>query len=353
MLWAVIMAGGSGTRFWPESRRKTPKQFLRIFGKKTLLEQTVLRLAKTIPLSRVLVITQNDKVSLCRKLLPNVPRAQIFGEPIGRNTAPCAALGAALALKKDPEAVIALLPADHQIEKSAFFCQALQAAEKIAQKEKLPVTFGIKPDFPHTGFGYLELDKKFRRGSLPVFRLKCFHEKPDLKKAVAFLRSSRFLWNSGMFIWRADELLKATAEHLPQADRVLKKILASDFEKGMARFYAGMPNISIDYGLMEKMRGKILAIPVDLGWNDVGGWQALADLWPKDQNQNVTIGKTLLIDSEANIIKGGKRLVALLGMKDCVVVDTPDAVLVCPKSKTESIRKVVHALKLKGWNEYL
>ncbi len=353
-LWAVIMAGGSGTRFWPESRRKNPKQFLKIFGKTTLLEQTVNRLGNVIPPSRVLVVTQDDKVSLCRKLLPLVPRNQIFGEPVGRNTAPCAALGAALVLKKDPEAVIALLPADHLIAKEMLFRQALILAENLAQKEKYPVTFGIKPVFPHTGYGYLELDRFFqKRKTFPVYRLKCFHEKPDIKRATAFFRSGRFLWNSGMFVWRAEEVIKATDRYLPQAGRIIKKIMVVGLEKGMKKFYAAMPNISIDYGLMEKMRGRILAIPLDLGWNDVGGWQSLADLWPKDQKRNVAIGKTLLIHSEGNIIKGNKRLVALLGIKDCVVVDTPDALLVCPRHKTESIRQIVAELRKRKWEQYL
>jgi mannose-1-phosphate guanylyltransferase len=353
-LWAVIMAGGSGTRFWPESRKKNPKQFLRIFGKKTLLEETVARLGKIIPPSRVLVITQKDKEALARKLLKKVPAGQILGEPCGRNTAPCAILAAAIALKKDPGAVIALLPADHRIENIKSFQKALQAAGRAAARVKFPVTFGIKPSFPHTGFGYLEMAGIFQReGGLPVYHLKRFHEKPSHKKAAAFVKSGKFLWNSGMFVWRADELLKAAKKYLPGAYQVMNKISSGSLRQGLRRHYQCMPNISIDYGLMEKMRGKILTLPVDFGWNDVGGWGALADLYAGDKDQNISLGPALFIQSEKNIIKSHKRLVVLLGIKDQVVVDTEDALLICPRSQTESIRKVVEALKQKKLNQYL
>ncbi len=354
MLWAVIMAGGSGTRFWPESRKKNPKQFLKIFGKRTLLEETVLRLGKVIPPERVLVICQNEKVVQARKLLKKVPPAQIFGEPVGRNTAPCAVLAAALARKKDSEAVIALLPADHLIEKTAHFQKALQTAGKIAAKEKLPVTFGMKPKFAHTGFGYLEMERKYgRENSFDVFYLKRFHEKPDAPKAEKFLKAGNFLWNSGMFVWSADALIKAAEKYLPESVAIIDKIFRMPFERGMKKFYGSMQNISIDYGLMEKIQGGILTIPLDMGWNDVGGWQSLEEIWPLDQGRNVSVGKTLLLESEGNIVKSQGRLVALLGVKDFCVVETADAILVCPKSKTESIRKIVEALKDKKFSQYL
>jgi mannose-1-phosphate guanylyltransferase len=354
MLWAVIMAGGSGTRFWPESRRKNPKQFLRIFGKRTLLEETTARLGKAVPPSRIIVVAQNEKVSQVRRLLKAVPPRQIFGEPVGRNTAPCAVLAAAIVSEKDSEAVVALLPADHSIKNVLLFQKALKAAYEIAQREKYPVTFGIKPAFPHTGYGYLELNRLVQRdGRFLVYRLKRFHEKPDLKKAAAFFHWGRFLWNSGMFVWRADELLRAAEAYLPEAYRLIHKMMAHGIEKGMRRFYRDMPNISIDYGLMEKMRGKILTIPVELGWNDVGGWNSLAELRSHDKNQNVTVGKVLLIESTGNIVKANDRLIALVGMKDHVVIDTRDALLVCPRQKTESIRKVVEELKNRKWTKYL
>ncbi|MDD5218163.1 MAG: sugar phosphate nucleotidyltransferase [Candidatus Omnitrophica bacterium] len=354
MLWAVIMAGGAGTRFWPESRRKLPKQFLRFFGSKTLLEETVARLRDVVPASRTIVITSRDKVALSRKLLKKVPAAHILGEPVGRNTAPCAALAAAIALRKDPEAVIALLPADHHIGKPGVFRRALRTAFRVALKSRMPVTFGIKPAFAHTGYGYLEMGPLTERPSgAAVYRLKRFHEKPDGRKAAAFLRSGKFLWNSGMFVWRADEVLKATARYQPEIDDLVKKILGVVLQQGLNRWFAKMPSISIDYGLMEKMKGRILTMPVDFGWNDVGGWQSLADLCRCDREGNVVTGKALLVESAGNIVRSGDRLVALLGMKDHVVVDTPDALLVCPRGKTESIRRVVETLRQKKLDRYL
>jgi len=353
MLWAVIMAGGSGTRFWPESREATPKQFLRVFGKKTLLEQTFERLQPLISPRYTLVITQKDKVSRVRTLLKKIQAAHVIGEPVGRNTAPCAVLAARIALEKDPQAVIALLPADHRIEDEPAFRRALKQASVVAQRTGLPVTFGVKPAFAHTGYGYLEIGQSFLKGALPVFRLKCFHEKPDLKRAQRFVKSGRFLWNSGMFVWKASALLEAAQKYLPEAPRIAEKIMRTGVKSGMNRFYAGMPNISIDYALMEPLKGRILACPVDFGWNDVGSWESLRDLHAADKAGNIVLGESLLIESGGNIVKTGKKLTVLLGMKDHLVVDTHDALLICPVSHAQSIRKVVHALKTRKLHRHL
>ncbi|MBI3313583.1 MAG: mannose-1-phosphate guanylyltransferase [Candidatus Omnitrophica bacterium] len=354
MLWALVMAGGQGTRFWPESRAKNPKQFLRVMGKKSLLEQTIARIRPVIPPGRILVVTQESKMRDAARHA-RIPGSNIIGEPVGRNTAPCAALAAALILKKDPAAILAILPSDHHIEKSGVFSRALKAAGKIADKRRLPVTFGIEPDFPHTGYGYLEITKQDgTAGGFKVYRLKRFHEKPDLKKAKAFLKTKRFYWNSGMFVWRADELLAAAKKFLPSAWRLANEIAAgSNLKVQMKRHYAKMPDISIDYGLMEKMRGKILMLPVKMGWNDVGDWKTLAKYWPKDVSENALFAKTLMIDSRGNIVKGRERLIVFVGVNDCVVVDTEDALLVCSKHKTEHIRKVVEHIKAKNWHQYL
>ncbi len=354
MLWAVVMAGGFGTRFWPESRRKAPKQFLHFFSQKTLLEETVERLQGVIPPSRVFVITQQDKVSLCRKLLKKVPASHIIGEPIGRNTAPCAAIAAALAAKKDPNAIIALLPADHRIEKKVKFQKALKAAESVAAKSDYPVTFGIKPSFPHTGYGYLELNKQTqKKNGLSFWQLKRFREKPALVQAKKFCRSKKFLWNSGMFVWKCEGLLKAVNQYLPKVAKVTEQIVARDFKRGMKRYFKNMPSISIDYGLMEKLKGKILTCPVDIGWNDLGGWKSLEDLCKADNLGNIAFGDSLVIGSTGNIIRSKKRLVAMVGVKDHIVVDTDDAVLICHKDSTESIREIVAQLKKSKLNQYL
>lgn len=353
MLWAVIMAGGSGTRFWPESRRQKPKQFLKIFGHKTLLEQTVDRLRGLIPPSRILVVTQKTNVKLVRSLL-KIPAYQVIGEPVGRNTAPCAALAASIARMEDPDAVLAILPADHRIDKPAVFRKALRIAGEIAAKEKLPVTFGIKPTYPHTGFGYLELGSALKRkGGLTIYQLKCFHEKPDYSQAKSFLKAKRFLWNSGMFVWRAESLLEATEHYQPRIETLLYHIVRGPLKVQMNRWFHKMPNVSIDYGLMEPLGKKILAIPADFKWNDLGGWQVIPEMWAQDKQGNVARGKVILMESSGNVVKGEKRLLALVGVRDLVVVDTKDALLICHRKKTETVRGVVAALKRKKWEEYL
>lgn len=348
------MAGGSGTRFWPLSRVKTPKQFLNLFGRKTLLQDTVNRLKPLVPSNRLLVVTQKQNVQTVCHLL-KLPSSQVIGEPVGRNTAPCAALAAALILKKDPDAVLALLPSDHFIEKMEIFRKALRLAACTANHEGAPVTFGITPTFPHTGYGYLELEKKYTVRDLnSVFRLKSFHEKPSLAKARTFVSSKRFLWNSGIFIWRADRLLESVRRFLPEAHRLIRKITAGNTAAQIARYYASLPNVSIDYGLMEKLSGKIFAISVEIGWYDLGGWQAFWKLWPKDSQGNVLQGKTILIESRNNVVRSSsKKLVALLGVNDFVVVDTPDALLVCPKTEAENIRDLVRKLKERNLEKYL
>ena len=352
MLWAVVMAGGQGTRFWPESRAHQPKQFLQIFGPKTLLEQTLERLPKSIDRARVLVVTQGNKAAWVARLL-KIPAAQVVGEPVGRNTAPCAILAAALAVHKDPEAVLAILPSDHRIENPKAYRAALLAGARTAWEKKMPVTFGMKPHMPHTGYGYLELGDKMTGAGDVIYRLERFHEKPDLEKAKFFLKTKRFLWNSGIFVWRADGLLEAAKAIMPEAHELALQIAGKNFAVQMKKLYHRMPNISIDYGLMEKLNGKILTLPADFGWNDMGDWKTLAKFWPHDKNGNAVIGDVLTIDSSGNIVRAGKRLAVLLGVRDCLIVDTEDALLICPKGQTESIRKVVAQLKEKKRTRYL
>ena len=354
MLWAIMMAGGAGTRFWPESREKNPKQFLPLFGRRTLFEETLQRIQPLIPQSRVIVVTQKRYESQVRKL-GKIPTAQIIGETVGRNTAPCVALAASFIIKKDPNAVLAILPSDHRIGKPALFRVILRTARVTADRHGFPVTFGMKPAFPHTGYGYLEIEKLFEKmKGRPVYRLKRFHEKPALSRARAFLKTGRFLWNSGMFVWRADQLLEATRLYLPKVWRIVGELSSPRNDKKFAKLYPRMPNISIDKGLMEPLRGKILTIPADIEWCDLGGWQAFQDLWPRDSQGNVTQGKQILTAGcRDNLIRGGKRLMALAGVRDLVVVDTEDALLIVSKDKVESLREIVAMLRKRGWRKYL
>ena len=355
MNWAVIMAGGSGTRFWPESRKHRAKQFLNLFGPKTLLEQTFDRVKKVIPPSRIFIFTALDKAASTAKLL-HIPRAQVIGEPVGRNTAPCAAWAASLIMKKDPSAVLGIFPADHFIKDEITFAKVLRVAYEQADKEGMPVTLGIKPDQPHTGFGYLEMaGKKVSVRGTPVFFLKCFHEKPKIALAKKYFRSAKFLWNAGIFIWRADCLLETTRRELPAVFKSVVKIASGGISAAaVKKLFAEVPNISIDYGLMEKLSGGILTIPVAMGWNDVGSWSSLKDVLAVDKRGNISIGNNLLVESSGNVVKGSSgRVIATVGLKDHVVVDTGDAVLVCPISETESIRKIVNELQKNNMRRFM
>jgi mannose-1-phosphate guanylyltransferase len=354
MNWAVIMAGGSGTRFWPESRKHRAKQFLNLFGPKTLLEQTFERVKKVIPSSRILVFTALDKAASTSKLL-RIPHSQVIGEPAGRNTAPCAAWAASLVLRKDPSAVLGIFPADHFIKDETTFAKVLRVAYGQADGSGMPVTLGIKPDQPHTGYGYLEIaGKKAAVRGTPVFFLKRFREKPGLTKARAYFRSKKFLWNAGIFIWRADCLLETTRRELPSVFKTVVKLAAGGLSVAVVKkLFAKVPSVSIDYGLMEKLSGGILTIPVSMGWNDVGSWAMLGDLLPVDRSGNLSIGNNILVESSGNVVKGKGRLIATVGLKDHVVVDTGDAVLICPVSETESIRKIVLELQKRNMHRFL
>lgn len=353
MNWAVIMAGGSGTRFWPESRAGRPKQFLSLAGKKTLFEQTLERIRPVVGSSEWLVVTTRDHAPQARKLSGLKP-SQILAEPVGRNTAPCAILAADFLMRRDPETVLAILPSDHLIRKPKVFQKALRLAFDAARETRLPVTFGVRPVSAHTGYGYLESGALYQKSrGFEIRRLKRFHEKPDPAKARAFLASGRFYWNSGIFVWRAADLLGAARKYMPGAWRISRTMWKGNFAANMRRRYPAMPAISIDYGLMEKLPS-ILTIPVDMDWHDLGGWHAMKTLWDKDRDGNAVRGNVLLVESKDNIVKGdGNRLIALLGAKDLVVVDTPGALLICAKTQSESIRKIVSELKDRKEHRYL
>jgi len=352
MLWAVIMAGGQGTRFWPESRRAKPKQVLKLFGSKTLLEETLERIQTLIPADRVLIVTQEDKIALARKIAGR--SVQVIGEPVGRNTAPCLILAAAWIMKKDPEAVIAVLPSDHLITNKKIFRKALTAAARAAEAKRLPVTFGIRPGYAATGYGYLEMKRESERiAGFSLHPLKRFHEKPALKTAQRFVKAGNFLWNSGMFVWKAREVLNAASLYLPETYALALKIVKGGLQKNMRSHFKRMPAISIDYGLMEKMTGRILCIPVDFGWSDVGSWKAIADLLPRDKGGNAVSGEIILYRSSNNFIKSGERLIACVGVRDLIIVDSVDSLLICGKDESENIRSVIEELERRGRKDLL
>jgi len=356
-MYAVIMAGGVGKRFWPWSRKKNPKQFLKLFGDKALLQNTVERLKPIVDDEKIYIITNEAQKSRTRELLYNIDEKNIIAEPVGKNTAPCIGLAAVIIENIDPEAVQVVLPADHLILNNDEFRSVLSNAAEFAKKNESLVTIGITPTRPETGYGYIQVDDKIdKNDGFEAYEVKTFAEKPDEETAKRFLKSGDFLWNSGIFIWKVKTILLEIKKNIPELYDILMKIKknldASDFEQKLARLYNRIKGISIDYGVMEKAKNVAL-FKGDFGWSDVGGWEEFYHLQEKDKKNNVVIGDSVLKYSKNNLIYSNKRLVACLGINDMVVIDTDDVVLVCPRNRTQDLKKIVDMLKKKGMDEYL
>ena len=346
------MAGGVGTRFWPLSRESNPKQFLKIISDKSMLQMTVERLLPKIKIEDIFIVTARSQVELTKKHLPQLPAENIIIEPFGMNTAPCIALSAQyLARKYSKSEKMIVLPADHLIARKDDFLASLKEGEISAEQDNL-VTFGIKPDYPATGYGYIEAGREMEKG---MFNVKQFKEKPDLKTAKTFLNAGNFFWNSGMFMWKIETILKAYQDYLPKISQVLEKIDAKWNADGLsadiAEEYIQMPKIPVDIGIMEKAE-KCVVIPVDYGWSDVGSWKALYDVSPKDENNNVLKCKNKIIKSKNNYVNSNK-FVALIGVKNLVVIDSGDALLIADKDHSEEVKNIVEKLKIERKEELL
>jgi mannose-1-phosphate guanylyltransferase len=349
--YAVIMAGGSGTRFWPLSRRKRPKQLLQLLGPQTLLEQTVARLKGMIPPSRIFVFTNELLRSEIIHRLPTIPRQQIVAEPAARNTAPTIGLAAHEILRRDPEGLMVVLPSDHVIAKPAEFRRVLRAACRWASTEERSVTIGLEPTRPDTGYGYVRKGRRVGRlERQEIFRVEKFTEKPPLEKARRYLASGRYLWNGGMFIWRASTLLRNLERCQPRMARGLAKISAAGGTRARAvlrREFPRLEKISIDYAVMEKI-SDVYVVAAEIGWSDVGSWGVVYGLQKADAGGNVVRGKSVCIDSRGNMIVSSGRVVATVGVSDMVIVETPDAVLVCPRERSQDVGRAVQELERRG-----
>jgi mannose-1-phosphate guanylyltransferase len=349
---ALIMAGGSGTRFWPASRASYPKQFLRIAGDKSMLQLTFERLEPLVPAENIHVVTSAFQAKLVREHLPQLPERNIIIEPFGMNTAPCIALSVAkLSREHDPDEAMVVLPADHVIQDIPAFLASLKKAEATAQTGAL-VTFGIVPEYPATGYGYIETGAEIDPGVLEVKRFK---EKPALETATEFLRQGNFLWNSGMFCWTLGSIREAFAEYIPQALETAEKVCdlweRSAGEGEIAEAYGRMPRIPVDIGIMEPASRRAV-IPVSYGWSDVGSWKALAYISPADEELNTFKKAGLALSSRDNYVYSDK-FVALIGVDDLCVVETDDAILVTTKEQSEEVKKVVEHLKNNNKEELL
>jgi len=349
MTYAVIMAGGSGTRFWPKSTKKLPKQFLKLFGNGTMLQNTVKRIENLIPIEQIYVVTNSDYVSLVQDQLPALPPENVIGEAEAKNTAPCVAISAAILEGKDEDAIMVVLPADHHITDPQKFGKVLQSAIEKAENGEHLVTIGITPNRPETGYGYIEAEKTNSAGNknqaLPV---KAFREKPDLKKAKEFLKKGGYYWNSGMFIWKTKVILNSFFNHLPKMYEEAKGAAKKETPEAIDDFYFKAQSISIDYGIMEHA-DNVYVVPGEFGWNDVGSWLAVHDLAEKDDSGNTSdVEASIFIEASNNLISSDReKAVAIVGLDHIAVVETEDAILVCNLDKAQGVKQVVEQLKEK------
>ncbi|HMP76033.1 MAG TPA: mannose-1-phosphate guanylyltransferase [Kiritimatiellia bacterium] len=355
--YAVILAGGRGERFWPLSRAQRPKQLLALVGNRPLLAQAVERLEGLVPPERVLVLTNADLVDATRAAAPELPPGNIIGEPVGRDTAPAVALATALVKARDPEAVFAILTADHVMGDLPRFRETLAAGMDIAARGEHLVTIGIKPHEPSTGFGYIEQGDAFETVRGVAFsRVRRFVEKPDRATAESYLASGRYAWNSGMFIWSVKAIERALLAHHPELGACVDAWAAAakrpDFDAELAKSFASVKKISIDYAVMEKA-DNILVAEGTFVWDDVGSWPALERHFPKDTAGNVMIGDVAAVGSRRNIVYAQGRLTGLVGVEDLIVVQAEDATLVCHRDHAQDIKALLAELRKKGRNEVL
>jgi mannose-1-phosphate guanylyltransferase len=354
---AVIMAGGIGTRFWPLSRRKTPKQFLPIISEKTMIEETANRLLPWVPHSKIFTIADSVQTKGIRQFLPEIPKANMIVEPKGRNTAPSLILATAHIYLQNPEAVIAALPADHLIKDKHRFLKKLQSGASAAAQGAHLITFGIPPAHPSTGYGYIHFSKEkpANYGGDQFFSVIRFEEKPPYKRACSFLESGDYFWNSGMFLWRASVFVDKLEKHAPEMFVFWKKILAAikkNDEQALTTIFNEITARSIDYALMERAQG-VIVCQGDFGWSDVGSWSALPDIWGVDKQNNSHRGECLSLDSENCLVLNPDKLTALVGVKDLIIVDTEDALLICRKDLDQKVKDIVIKLNKSGRTDLL
>lgn len=356
-MFAVIMAGGKGARFWPRSREKMPKHLLDIHGERTIIRETVDRIRPLVPPERTLIVTGRSHAAELIRQLPEIPAENILIEPVGRNTAPCIGLAALHIQRRVPDAVMLVLPSDHRIGNEIEFRRILAEAGRAAAAGSPLVTIGIRPTGPETGYGYIEQgDPVPAEGAGKIYRVRSIREKPPLEQAREFLRQGCFCWNSGMFIWKASTILNAIERFLPELHSGLLQIreaLGTEREEEIVgEVYAAQKAVSIDYGVMEKAED-VLVVPGDFDWSDLGSWDALWEVSGKDENGNAVRGPFIGIDAGASLIHSPKKLVAVVGVRDLLVVDTDDALLICRRGRSQDVRKVVEILEKKGLKEYL
>ncbi|TWT80023.1 Mannose-1-phosphate guanylyltransferase [Planctomycetes bacterium CA13] len=359
MLHAVIMAGGSGTRFWPASRTLRPKQLLTLHGKRSMIQSTIDRLGDLVPPSRQMIVTNKVLVDAIAEQLPALPKQNIVGEPCKRDTAPCVGLAAALVNHQDSDGIMAVMPSDHVIASHEAFQNALAIGEKLIKEDPTRiVTFGIPPEYPAESFGYIERGEPIGSGGdANIYKVKQFREKPDRATAEAYVASGSFYWNAGIFLWKASTILDALQKNAPEIYKHIEAIAArigeADYAETLEREFAAIKGKSIDYAVMETYKN-VVVIEADFPWDDVGSWQALSRLHEPDALGNAVVGTHVNIDSKDCIVHASEgHTIVTIDLDDMIVVQTADATLVAPKDAEERVREVVKALQDRGLNELL
>jgi mannose-1-phosphate guanylyltransferase len=358
--YAVIMAGGVGARFWPRSREKSPKQLLEIVGRGTMIQNTTQRLQKVVAPGDIFIVTNRVQKPLILKQMPQFDEERIVVEPMGRNTAPCIGLAALAISRLDPKAVMVVTPADHLIQDEAEFDRVMRVAIDTAAVSDNLLTIGIHPTHPETGYGYIQMfvedgahNPFYEQG---VLRVKTFAEKPNLQTAERFLASGDFLWNSGMFVWRVDVILKQLERLLPELYAELMKIDRAmgtpGYQATLETAYGMIRGISIDYGVMEKAEA-VYVIPGKFGWSDIGSWDEVYRVSGKDDNGNHINGKVIARDTTSSFIYSPTKMVATIGVSDLIIINTDDALLICKRGRSQDVKEISDYLRRKQMNEYL
>ncbi|MFA6449813.1 MAG: mannose-1-phosphate guanylyltransferase [bacterium] len=356
-LYAVIMAGGRGSRFWPRSRKKRSKQTLNIIGKNTMIQDTVRRALPLIPAEKIFIVTNDLLLGQIREQVPEIPSDNVIAEPVSRSTAPCIGLAAVMLRKRDPEAVMACFAADHLVENRDRFIADINFAVKTAVEKDSLVIFGIPPKRPETGFGYIHAGEIVAESDYdPARRVLKFVEKPDMPTAEAFIKDPDYFINSGMFVWKVDTFMREVERYLPDMHAGLERIsgaLGTPLEiKEIGENFAAFESISVDHGILEKSE-RVIMVHAGFGWDDIGSWESLYHVWPKDANGNACVGRKLTIDTKNCLVFSPKKLVAAIGLEDIIIVETDDALLVCKKDRAQNVSGIIEELRKKKWEEYL
>ncbi len=353
-VFALIMAGGVGSRFWPRSREKSPKQLLNIFGEDTMIQSTVNRLKGIVEHENIFVVTNKIQADGVKKQLPDIPHKNILSEPFGKNTAACIGLGAIHIKKQEEDSICIVLPADHLIHDVESYHQNLRTAIRYAYEEKALVTIGITPTRPETGYGYIQIGSEQKDKG--VYKVKSFAEKPNYATAVRFLESGDFFWNSGMFIWRTDVILQEIRNLMPDLYDELEKIQPfigkDEYENVLYSAYSAMRNISIDYGVMEKS-DNVYLVRSEFRWSDVGSWEEVYHLSEKDEQGNAKVGKVYTDLTMDSYIYSPEKFTALIGVENVIVINTNDATLICRRDQAQDVKKVVDFLKHSHQNDII